>query len=215
LLKRITLLFVVILLSTLVACSPQPGAATPPLTNTVVIVTPTLGSVVPPTDTVIPQTPTPRSMDALCPMLLTPTPEPERGLFVKPTEQKCQNQAHVRICSSAIKLRIGETFRVEGQAVQIGMPGYSLYVHENGTSGFGSSWEIREGGEIFSSSETSRVLKLISANTDQDTAFFTLQALAAGVVEVHITATGEIGCDGGPWAMAGGGSDSILITVTE
>jgi hypothetical protein len=215
LLKQITLLFVVILLFTLVACSPQPGAATPSLTDTVIIVTPTSDSVVPPTDTVIPQTPPPRTVDALCPMLLTPTPVPEKGLTSGPTEQKCDIKPHVRICSSAIKLRVGETFRLEGQAVQIGMPGYSVHAHENGTSGFGSSWEIREGGEIFSSSETSRVLKLISASIDQDTTFFTLQALAAGIVEVHITATGEIGCDGGPWVMAGGSSDSILITVTE
>jgi hypothetical protein len=148
-------------------------------------------------------------------MLLTPTPEPEKSLLLEPTEQKCNSKPHVRLCSSAINLRVGETFRVEGQAVQIGMPIYSLHAHENGTIGFGAGWEIREGGEIVSTSETSRVLKLISAEVDQSTASFTLQALAAGIVELHITATGEIGCEGGPWMQAGGGSDTILVTVTE
>jgi hypothetical protein len=230
--KRIPLLFALLFLAVLIAFSllrkvtmpfpadtvvpqtPTPGIVAP-ATDTVIPQTPTPDTFAPPTNTVIPQTPTPRTMDALCPMLLTPKPQPEKGLLLGPTEQKCNSQPHVRVCSSAINLHVGETFRVEGQAVQIGMPIYALHAHENGTSGFGSSWEIREGGQIFSSSETSRVLKLISAGVEQSTASFTLQALATGVVEVNISATGEIGCEGGPWFMAGGGSDVILITVTK
>jgi hypothetical protein len=139
-----------------------------------------------------------------------PTPIPPSGTPV----QSCIADPHVEICLSAITLHVGETLRVQGQAVDIGLEDYDLYVREAGVPDL-LLGRVSHGSSSNTAINAGRVLEFVSAQAGTDrTVSFALRARAAGTVELHLSATGEVGCGAGPWTMAGGGSDAVRVVVT-
>ena len=138
------------------------------------------------------------------------TPTPARTV-IRPATPSPTVQAvnpHVEISASTKTLKVDGTVTITGQAVDIGLPYYILYLDDQAIA------RVTYNGEVRSEGGTNAVLEFVSAEGAMKQAQFVLRAQAAGVVQARITATGEIHYpQGAMWA--GGGSESLQIIVTS
>ncbi len=206
---------------------PAPASSTraPRVTNTPV--TPT-GSP-PSTDTplapakmgTLTNTPLPAAdlpVSRVCPIVATRTPPPGAPTYVpmSPNETPGYVDPHVEICSSSARVQVGDTVTVMGEPVGIGLPYFTLHAVGPGAAPAVSLGEVTYDNEFRPSGEHSDAVELVSATGDMHEVAFELRALRPGPVNVWIAATGEVHYGyPGPATWAGGGSDTILITISQ
>lgn len=155
-------------------------------------------------------TPTPVPLPTRTPMA-SPTPAPTQI----PTVTLIPVDPHVEISASTTTLRIGDVVTVVGEAVDIGMPYFTLYFKDSGAGDFAPMVRHEWEGRVYDFENRSQVLELVSAE-GRDAVRFEMRGLGPGSIEMHIQATGEIHYGyPGPAMWGGGGSKTIQITVTE
>lgn len=164
-------------------------------------------------------TPTPQGQQplvGLCPILATRTPPPSAPTRVADTPVTDRVDPHVEICVSRVSaIRPGEYLEVNAFAVDIGLAHYTLLIQDDASNEINA--EVRlEGNEFRILANNSAILQVQEVRGDYDGMRVYLRARAPGTSRVWVTATGEIHYGyPGPAMWAGGGSETILITVGE
>lgn len=122
---------------------------------------------------------------------------------------------HVEIEASQTTLKVGEFLTVVGRAVGIGRPYYYLNVRDEGIQDALPMVQVTYNNQVTRLEAASLMLELVSAEGSKDEVTFMLHAKEVGVTSITISATGDIqgSTDEGTWS--GGGSGTIVITVTE
>jgi len=198
--------FVLLIVLALVACSTVvPLVAVPTAT---------------PTRPVVPQvvvtTVTPQVRPGMpCVITATRTPAPNAPTLAPggPGQAQKQVDPHVEICASTTRVKAGDFVTILGKPVDIGLPYYTLSIQDSGALE-AALIEVTYDNQARPSRGASRVFEFESAHGEMNQVTFVLRAQAAGTAEVRIGATGEIHYGyPGPATYAGGGSDSLLITV--
>jgi hypothetical protein len=217
------------------ACVGAPGATTPErlrtpstaspatviVTTERVVVTPnvtavTEKAVVTPSVPAALQTIVPPSASvASCAIQATRTPAPSAPTFVPSgvVQRAGQVDPHVEICAGATRLKVGDRFVVLGVPVDVGLPIYTLSIKDSGTTEVAMVTVDYE-NKRRPSRGASRVLEVEAAKGEMRVVAFLLRAQEPGSAEISIGATGEIHYGyPGPATWAGGGSESLSITV--
>jgi hypothetical protein len=167
-------------------------------------------------------TPTPKAITPEKPsgvpcLIVTRTPPPNAPTFV-PNGNSLPGQRvdpHVEICASASTLKVGETFTLIGQVVDIGLPNYAVMLRPAGTDDFRQLVAVTYNNEIRGQAGAGEVLEVVSTRGTMNQLTLVLRARAAGTIDVFINATGEVHYGyPGPATWAGGGSGPLTIIVT-
>jgi hypothetical protein len=155
---------------------------------------------------------------APCSVVATRTPPTGAPTLVpsQPGDPVRYVDPHIEICMIPGTLKVGDTVSVVGEPVDVGLPIYSIFVQDEGTSEPARLADVTYGNEITPSGESSQVLEFVSAEGGMSRAVFVLRALKPGTALVRIAASGEIHYGyPGPAMWGGGGSDEIRVTVSQ
>lgn len=172
-------------------------------------------SQLPATATPVPAPPLPTLAPCSVPVRTPPPGAPTR-VPSQPGEPVSYVDPHIEICVIPATLKVGETLSVVGEAVDVGLPIFSLFVQDEGTSVPAHLADVTYGNELTPSAESSQLLEFVSAEGGMGRVVFVLRALKPGTALVRISASGEIHYGSpGPAMWGGGGSDDIRVTVSE
>lgn len=122
---------------------------------------------------------------------------------------------HLNLTVEPAEPRVGELVTVTAQAVGIGLPYYYLWVQDDGAAEPAELGRATYSNEATGQEPASQIVQFVQAEVDGDQATFTLLALAPGTTTIWVTATGEVQSEDGAWMWGGGGSESIVLTVTD
>ncbi len=122
---------------------------------------------------------------------------------------------HVEIEASQTTLKVGEFLTVVGRVVGIGRPYYYLNVRDEGIQDALPMVQVTYDNQVTRLEAASLMLELVSAEGSEDEVTFMLHAKEVGVTSITISATGDIQGSTGEATGSGGGSGTIVITVTE
>ena len=198
-----------------VGMTPSQMPARPP-TSVITVTAATGRAVVTPTVPAALQTIMPPSASAaLCAIPVTRTPAPNAPTWVPSGSGQPGRQVdpHVEICAGATRLKVGDRFVVLGLPVDVGLPIYTLSIKDSGTT------EAAFVGVDYDNKPSpirgaSRVLEVEAVKGEMRLVAFLLRAREPGAAEIHISASGEVHYGyPGPATWAGGGSESLSITV--
>lgn len=146
----------------------------------------------------------------------TPPPGAPTRVPNEPGDPVSYVDPHVEICAIPAVLKVGDTLSVAGQAVDVGLPIFSLFVQDEDTSAPAHLADVTYGNEVTPGTESSRLLEFVSAEGGMDRAVFVLRAVRPGTALLRISASGEVHYGfPGPAMWGGGGSEDIRVTVTE
>jgi hypothetical protein len=127
-----------------------------------------------------------------------------------------QIDPHIELCASATTLKVGGTLILAAQAVDVGLPYYSVLAQDAGAAQAAVLVQITFENNITASADVSHVLALVEARANGNNLTVSLRARAAGQVQLSVAASGEVHYGyPGPATMAGGGSVPLSITVTN
>ncbi|MBN2148913.1 MAG: hypothetical protein JW726_16110 [Anaerolineales bacterium] len=131
----------------------------------------------------------------------TPTPDP--------------NFPHVELTIEPANPKVGELITVTADAVEIGMPYYYLFVQDEGAAEPAELGRATYSNDATGQEPASQIVQFVQVEASGNQATFTLLALAPGSTRVWVNATGEVQSEDGAWMWGGGGSESIVLTVTD
>ncbi len=145
-----------------------------------------------------------------CPLLLLfapasiPTPTPTLPTI---TPAAAFPDAHVEISADPTSVRVGETVTISAVPVGIGLSIYTL------TLSSGGSARVRYDNQEQTISGSDAQFEIVSMSAEMYRATFTLRALAAGSVDVTVSASGEVVISGGAYSWSARTSAPLTITV--
>jgi len=127
-----------------------------------------------------------------------------------------QIDPHIELCASADRVKVGDTLILAAQAVDVGLPYYSVLAQDAGAAQAAVLIQITFENNITASADVSQVLELVEARANGNNLTVSLRARAAGQVQLSVAASGEVHYGyPGPATMSGGGSVPLTITVTN
>ncbi|MEO8395675.1 MAG: hypothetical protein ABI700_21955 [Chloroflexota bacterium] len=149
-----------------------------------------------------------------CPLLLlfapTPTPTPT-PVIVTITPATDVTEAHVAISADQTTVRVGDTVTISAVPVMIGLSIFTM------TLSSGGSAHVRYDNQEQTISGNDAQFEIVSMSAEMYHATFTLHALAAGSVDVTVTASGEVEISGpgfsGAYSWSARTSPPLTITV--
>ena len=156
----------------------------------------------------------PSASVASCAIQATRTPAPNAPTAVSSGGQPArQIDPHIEICAGATRIKVGDRFVVLGVPVDVGLPIYSLRVQDRGATE-AAFFGVDYNNKPSPSRGASRVLEVEAAKGEMRLVAFLVRAREPGSAEISISASGEIHYGyPGPATWAGGGSESLTITV--
>ena len=159
----------------------------------------------------------PAPPDAYC-LIVTRTPPPEAptaSSFGTPLPD-VRVDPHIEVCLNAPEVTIGNPVVLVGQAVDIGLPAWTLAARENDTGDFEPVVQISGDGQVTLLGEARTVLSFVEAETSLNGVVLHFQAEAEGKVEWQLSANGEIHYGyPGPATFAGAVADVVTVYVTR
>ncbi len=142
-----------------------------------------------------------------CPLLMliapasAPTPTP-----TLPTLTPTFPPAHVDISADQTSVRVGDTVTIRAVPLGIGLSIFTL------TLSSGGSARVRYDNQEQTILSNDAQFEIVSMHGEMGLATFTLHALAAGSVDVTVTASGEVS-SGGAYSWSAMTSPPLTITV--
>ena len=198
-----------------ITLTPSPTPTRPPASVTTVTAA-TGKAVVTPSVPAALQTILPPSVSiASCAIQATRTPAPSAPTFVPSgvVQRAGQVDPHVEICAGATRLKVGDRFVVLGVPVDVGLPIYTLSIKDGGATE-AAFFGVDYNNKPSPSRGASRVPEVEAVKGEMRLVAFVVRAREPGSAEIHISASGEIHYGyPGPATWAGGGSESLSITV--
>jgi hypothetical protein len=160
---------------------------------------------------------TPPGAGGTCSIVVrTPPPEAPTASVNGTPDPNHRIDPHVEICASATEARVGDIVTLRGQAVDLGLPEWTLHARENGLGDFVDAAQVSYEGELTLGEAGYTVLEAVSTAVDLNQVTLYLEAMAPGEVELTLSATGEIHYGSpGPATWGGGGSESVTLVVRE
>jgi hypothetical protein len=191
---------------------PPASVATVTATTERAVVTPTVPDAL---QTIMPPVMPPSASVASCAIQATRTPAPNAPTVVSSGAGQPERQVdpHVEICAGATRLKVGDRFVVLGMPVDVGLPIYTLSIKDSGATEE-AFVGVDYNNKLSPSRGASRVLEVEAAKGEMRLVAFLLRAREPGAAVIGISASGEIHYGyPGPATWAGGGSESLSITV--
>lgn len=185
--------------------------AVPPTVTAMTERTPVTPSVPAALQTIMP----PSASVALCAIQATRTPAPSAPTVVPGggSQPGKKVDPHVEICAGATRLKVGDRFMVLGAPVDVGLPIYTLGIKDGGATE-AAFFGVDYNNKPSPGRGASRVLEVEAAQGEMRLVAFLVRAREPGSAEIYISASGEIHYGyPGPATWAGGGSESLSITV--
>lgn len=122
-------------------------------------------------------------------------------------------QPTLTLAASAPTVAVGQTLTVTAQVQNIGLPYFYLHLKTAEMSEAAQVARVTYDNQVTSFSNPSVVLAFASATGNMSEAVFVLQGAAPGVVELNVSATGEVHtAGGGTWSGTAGTPLSIEVT---
>jgi hypothetical protein len=147
----------------------------------------------------------------------TRTPPPGAPTFIpnNSTPPGDYVDPHVELCTTSNPVTVGQEFAVAAEAIDIGMPYFTFNVRDGGSGEFESLVWARTDVTVFPEvSEMLEFVRLERASPYVNEASFVFVARQAGIIDVRVSASGEVHYGYlGPAMWAGGGSDVLRIEV--
>jgi hypothetical protein len=126
-----------------------------------------------------------------------------------PTPTRSVPLPHVEISATALALRVGDTVRISGVPVNIGLPIYTLSL------GSGASASVTYDNQPRDIPASDGLFEIIAAQGDMNSVSFTLRALTPGTTSIVLSATGEVRTPEGAYMWSGGTASPLTLTVSE
>ena len=142
-----------------------------------------------------------RSFDSFPSLPLTPTPLHWPTLTPTPV---CTKEPAIRLTSSAVRIKVGETLTLTAEAIDVGMPQYRLSLSSGANVIAGSSTPQVKDDDIFA-------IVSVSADGKQT---FVLRGKKVGTAEARVGASGELGCYNTGYYWGAASSEPLHLEVT-
>ncbi len=124
-----------------------------------------------------------------------------------------QINPRIELRVSARSIRVGETLNVTAQAIDLGLPIFSIRVKDD-TGDFQQLAQITFDNKTRDVKDVSKILEFVSGSGGLTQATLVFRGRAAGAASIQINATGEIHYGyPGPATFGGGSSPTITIQV--
>lgn len=141
-------------------------------------------------------------------------PPPDDG-GVDPPPIDDDTNPHVLLAFSTTQPRVGQKITVVARPVNIGLAYYYLYAQDESSDTPAVLVRVTYDNQVSQSQGSSAILRLVSATGTLDLATFVLEAVAPGETSLWVNAIGEVRTPDGAYIWSGGGSQPVLITVSN
>jgi hypothetical protein len=154
--------------------------------------------------------------EAFCQIVVrTPPPEAPTVTVGGTPDPNRHVDPHVAVCVSATTVAVGQRVALVGQAVDIGLPDWTLSARENGLGDFEQIVHVAPDGQVSLLGSARHLLFFIEAQVFLGEIVLHFEAQAPGRVEWRLGALGEVHYGyPGPATWSGGSSDLITIEIT-
>ncbi len=123
--------------------------------------------------------------------------------------------SHLILSMEPANPKVGELVVITADVVELGLPYYYLMVQDEGAADPAELGRATYNNEIAGQEAASQVVHFVQAEGDMHQATFTLLVIAPGTTSIWVNATGEVQASNGAWTWGGGGSEPIVLTVTD
>jgi hypothetical protein len=165
--------------------------------------------------TALPAAPTTAYTNCVIQVTRTPPPGAPTRIPSEGIDEVRYVDPHVALCAAPAPVIVGQQVMVYAHAIDIGMPFFTLWIRENNQGEFQEF--VRVTDQLTATPEASALLEFVDIERESqygNQIVFVFTTHQAGMIEITVTATGEVHYGyPGPATWAGGGSDVLRIIV--